>query len=230
MRGILFLLTFGLTGLGVLLWLGAWQVQRLTMKQEIIDRIDARVLADPVDLPANPDLVGDKYLAVKVSGTMLPGEVNVLVSLKSFGPGYRVIAPFELSDGRRIMVDRGFITTEQKNAERQTGEMQITGNLHWPIEIDSFTPAPEKAGNIWFARDVPDMADTLKTEPVLLVARTRNDPTVTPTPVDSANIPNNHLNYAITWFSLALVWAGMTVYFLWRNRAPTGPASESPNA
>jgi len=120
-----FLLSFGLTGLGVLLWLGTWQVQRLGQKQEIIAQIDARVLAAPVALPANPDPVRDKYLPVAVSGTMLPGELHVLISLESFGPGYRIIAPFKLDDGRRIMVDRGFVPTEQKNTPRQMGEMQI---------------------------------------------------------------------------------------------------------
>jgi len=228
MRPILFLLSFGLTGLGVLLWLGTWQVQRLEQKQQIIAQIDARVLGEPVGLPVNPDPVRDKYLAVTVSGTMLPDEVHVLISLPPFGPGYRIIAPFELENGRRIMVDRGFVPTEQKNAPRQTGEMKITGNLHWPIEIDSFVPDPDKAGNTWFARDVPDMANALETEPVLLVARSQSDPGVVPTPVDSAAVPNNHLNYAITWFSLALVWAGMTVYFLWRTRAR--PNNESPNS
>lgn len=219
MRRILFLLIFGLSGLVVLLGLGTWQMQRLSWKQAIIAQIDTQVAADPVDLPTNPDPSRDKYLAVHVTGTLLPGEVHVLISRKQIGAGYLIIAPFELTDGRRILVERGFTRTNNKNAERLTGDMQITGNLHWPNEIDGFTPAPELTSNIWFARDVPEMARALGTDPVMLIANVRTDPGVTPLPVDSSAITNDHLQYAITWFSLALVWLAMTVYFLWRTRA-----------
>ncbi len=219
MRRILFMLIFGLTGLVVLLWLGGWQMQRLAWKQAVIREIDARVGAAPVALPANPDPLSDKYLAVVVTGTLLTDEVHVLVSRKRIGAGYRVIAPFELVDGRRILVDRGFILAGQKGATRTAGDMQITGNLHWPNEIDSYTPAPDRAGNIWFARDVPEMARALGTDPVLIIAAVRTDPGVTPLPVDSSAITNDHLQYAITWFSLALVWSAMSAYFLWRTRA-----------
>jgi surfeit locus 1 family protein len=219
MRRILFMLIFGLAGLGVLLSLGIWQMQRLAWKQDIINQIDMRVAAAPVGLPANPDPVSDKYLPVAVSGTLLPQELHVLVSRKHIGAGYRIIAPFELSDGRRIMVDRGFTKAEMKGTARTDGMMQITGNLHWPIEIDGFTPEPDKSANIWFARDVPEMARALGTDPVLIVARTQSDPSVTPLPVDSSAMSNDHLQYAITWFSLAFIWAAMTTYFLWRTRA-----------
>jgi len=219
MRRILFLLIFGLSGLVVLLWLGSWQMQRLAWKRAIIQEIDARVAADPVAIPDHPDPAGDKYLAVLVHGTLLPQELHVLVSRKRIGAGYRIIAPFEMADGRRILVDRGFTPTARKNDPRTTGEMQITGNLHWPDEIDSFTPEPQMQGNIWFARDVPEMADALGTDPVMVVARSHTDSAVTPLPVDSSAITNDHLQYAITWFSLALVWSAMTAYFLWRTRA-----------
>jgi len=219
MHRILFLLIFGVTGLGVLLWLGSWQMQRLAWKQAIIQQIDARVDAEPVDLPANPDPTADKYLAVAVSGTLLPGEVHVLVSRKRIGAGYRIIAPFELTDGRRVLVDRGFTPAVKKDVVRAVGKMLITGNLHWPNEIDGFTPDPDIDGNIWFARDVSAMSRELDTTPVLIVGRSRTDPSVTPLPVDSSAITNDHLQYAITWFLLALVWFAMSLYFLWRTRA-----------
>ena len=219
MRRILFLLIFGLTGLGVLLWLGVWQIQRLNWKLAIIQEIDARVDADPVDLPANPDPIRDKYLAVAVTGTRAGRSAPAGRKSARQGAGYRIIGLFELADGRRILVDRGFTPTAKKLAARTTGEMQITGNLHWPDEVDTFTPKPEKSSNIWFARDVPDMARALNTEPVLVIARSRTDPSVTPLPVDSSAISNDRMQYAITWFSLALVWSAMTFYFLWRTRA-----------
>ncbi|PCH66097.1 MAG: cytochrome oxidase biogenesis protein Surf1, facilitates heme A insertion [Rhodobacteraceae bacterium] len=218
MRSLLFLLIFGLCGVGVLLALGTWQVRRMGVKQEIIARIDARMLAPAVELPADPAPARDKYLAVSVTGTMLPGEIDVLTSYGFSGAGYRIVAPYELSDGRRIMVDRGYVPTSQKQTTRSTGEMPVTGNLHWPIETDGFTPVPDIDKNIWFAREVADMARVLDTDPVLIVARNRTDPGITPVPVNSSSVPNDHLNYAITWFSLAAIWAAMSAYFLWRSR------------
>ena len=86
--------------------------------------------------------------------------------------------------------------------------------------MDSFTPEPDFEGGLIFARDVPAMANALGTEPVLVIARTLSgtDRSVTPLPVTSEGIPNNHLGYAIQWFGLAIVWAGMTAFFLWRMR------------
>ncbi|WP_424832873.1 SURF1 family protein [Ruegeria sp.] len=218
MRRILFLLIFGLAGLGVLVSLGIWQVQRLGWKQGVLAEIESRISADPIALPSQIDADEHKYLPVTVSGEMEPGEIHVLVSVKQVGAGYRIIQSFSTQD-RTILVDRGFVPTTAKQADRLTGPMEVTGNLHWPDEIDSYTPEPDIDGNIWFARDVPNLAAALGAEPVLLIARSATDPDVTPLPVDTAGIPNDHLQYAITWFGLALVWAAMTGYFLWRSRA-----------
>ncbi len=218
MRRNLFLLIIGFFGLAILLGLGFWQVYRLNWKQAIIHEIDARVAADPVALPAAPDLDADRYLAVAVSGVLAGDELHVLVSRPGVGAGYRIISAFETGAGRRVLVDRGFTPTSRKNAERVTGAMSITGNLHWPDETDAFTPEPDLGGNIWFARDVVAMARVLGSEPVMIIAGSPTDPGVTPWPVESATIRNDHLQYALTWFLLALVWSGMTLYFLWRTR------------
>ena len=78
-------------------------------------------------------------------------------------------------------------------------------------------------GYMKVARDVPAMAAHLETEPVLVIARTvtGTDARATPLPVSTEGIPNSHLGYAIQWFGLALVWAGMTGFFLWRMHRRT---------
>jgi surfeit locus 1 family protein len=212
----MFLLTFGLIGAAILIGLGTWQLQRLDWKQGVLADIDSRISSAPVPVPATPDPEADKYLPVQATGTVLAGEAHVLVSIKDVGPGYRIIAPFELSDGRTILLDRGFVRDSAKDTARTTGPLSVTGNLHWPNEVDSYTPAPDLDGNTWFARDVPALAQALGTDPVLLIARTTSEPapTVTPLPVDSAGIPNDHLQYAITWFSLAAIWLVMTFLFM----------------
>ena len=100
--------------------------------------------------------------------------------------------------------------------------MQITGTLLWPDDVNSNTPDPDLGKNIWFARDIPAMADALQTAPLLVVATTTTpaDPRLTPLPVTTANIKNDHLEYAITWFLLALVWAIMSLYLIFRTTRP----------
>lgn len=220
MRRILFLLIFGIAGLAVLVSLGVWQVQRLAWKQGVLAEIDSRISAEPVGLPDTVSPDADKYLPVTITGDLVPGEIHVLVSVKQVGAGYRIIQSFSTED-RTILVDRGFVPVTAKQDKRLNGSMEVTGNLHWPDEIDSYTPEPDIDDNIWFARDVPNLAAALGAEPILLIARSQTDPGITPLPVDTAGIPNDHLQYAITWFGLALVWAAMTGYFLWRNRAPS---------
>ncbi len=213
-------LLFGLMGSAILISLGVWQMQRLTWKEAILADIETRITAAPVAIPAMPDPVADKYLPVTARGEITGDEVHVLVSQKQIGAGYRIIAAFELLDGRRVLLDRGFVKVQQKKAMRPTGMSQVVGNLHWPDEKGSSIPEPDLKAEIWFARDVPALAAHLNTEPVLIIARNVDlaDDPVAPLPVDSASIPNDHLQYALTWFSLALIWMVMTLAFLWRAR------------
>jgi surfeit locus 1 family protein len=186
-------------------------------------------VAQPVTLPEAPDAQTDSYLPVVVTGQFDDTFLRVLVSEKERGAGYRIIAPMTRVDGtnsgdpaRRVMVDLGFVTTDQDALSLDTVQPAVViGNLQWPQEVDGFTPAPDRTNNIWYARDVPAMAQALDTDPVLVVARDVDIPQPgAPMPVDTTRIPNNHLQYAITWFSLAAVWLAMSAYFLRRRSAP----------
>lgn len=209
------LLLFGVFGTAILLWLGSWQLQRLAWKSEIVQRIETRLAADPVAVPPAPDPERDRYLRVRAAGEILPGELHVYTSVPPYGVGYRVIAPMELADGRRILLDRGFVPIGEKDAARPLGPVTVEGSLNSPRVTDGFTGKPDRERNIWLPRDAPMMSAALDTLPILLVTET-SDMAGAPMPVPvSVNIPNNHLQYAITWFALAAGWAGMTGYGLW---------------
>jgi surfeit locus 1 family protein len=210
-------LILGFGGAALLIWLGLWQLARLEWKERVLAEMDARIGAAPGAVPANP-MPADAYLAVAIDCALGPQELHVLTSLRGRGPGYRLIVPCR-TDGRVILADLGFVAEADKNAERAWGAARIGGNLLWPDEIDAwFTPDPDRAANVWFARDLPAMAQALESEPVLVVARTVEG-AVPPTalmPVDTAAIPNDHREYAITWFSMAALWLGMTALLVWR--------------
>jgi len=215
-------LLFGLIGCAILVGLGMWQVNRLAWKEAMLSAIDARVTAAPVALPENFEREVNRFLPVQATGMFGGDRIRVLVSQKKVGPGYRIISPFVVG-GRTIMVDRGFISIADELPVPPAGVVTVTGNLHWPEEVDSFTPEPDKKSDIWFARDVDRMAAELGAEPVLLILRdaSPSTPEIAPLPVSRAGIPNDHLTYAITWFSLAVIWFGMTVFLLWRIRQRT---------
>lgn len=216
-RRMILPLLFGLIGAAILVWLGAWQVSRLQWKLGQIATAEARIAEAPVALPATPDPVTDRYRAVRVEGRFLGPETYVLTSIQGEGPGFLVIAAYETSEGRRIMVDRGFVLEADKTALRPPHQAAITGNLIWPDDVNSSTPPYDAKWQIWFGRDVPGMAALLGAEPLLVVARDPTGDGVRPQPV-TATFRNDHLGYAITWFSLAVVWLGMTVFYLWRIR------------
>ncbi len=215
-------LILGLAGIVILISLGNWQLRRLAWKEGVLAEIETRIAAEPAALPATPAEGPHKYAPVTASGTITGPEAHVLVSVKRFGPAYRIISRFE-TDGRAILLDRGFVPSDAKDAPRPVAPATITGNLHWPDDRTSSTPDNDLDANIWFARDIDALAAHLGTEPTLVILATTSetDPPVTPLPIDISGIPNDHLEYAITWYSLALIWAGMTVYLLWRIRRRT---------
>ena len=222
-RAMILPLLFGLVGAAILAGLCIWQVQRLAWKEGVLAEINSRIGAAAIPVPAEADEARDKFAPVTFQGNLTGQEIRILASIKQVGAVYRVISVLDTDQGR-ILLDRGHIPVQGGGDTAITGPVSGSGNLHWPDEIDSFTPEPDLAANLWFARDLPAMAAHLKTEPILIIARqmTQTDPPVTPLPLSAEGIPNNHLQYAITWFLLCLVWLGMTAFLLWRIRSRAG--------
>ena len=210
---------FGLVGASVLIGLGVWQIKRLAWKEGEIAKLEQRLSQEPVALPAVPDAERDKYLRVAVKGMVDGRELHVLVSQMPWGAGFRVIAPLTDASGRVMLVDLGYVPEAAKDpAARPAAMVDVVGALYWPNETDGFTPAPDRARNIWFARDLGLMAEALGTEPLMIVAESHGGGDW-PKPLRlGVNLPNDHLQYAITWFSLALIWAVMSAMLVRRER------------
>jgi surfeit locus 1 family protein len=220
-RQTIFALLLGLVGTGTLVGLGVWQLQRLEWKEGIIAGASAMIAADPIPLPAVPDPSQDRYRAVSVSGSFTGEEAHVLTSTREAGPGFLVIAAYTTQDGRRILIDRGFVPETGKATLRPPRPQAVTGNLNWPDDVTSSTPGYDADRKIWYGRDVTGISTLLGTEPVLVIARSDTGDGISPRPVTTAGFRNDHWQYAVTWFSLAVAWAGMTVFLLWRIRGRT---------
>ncbi|MFT6073362.1 MAG: surfeit locus 1 family protein [Yoonia sp.] len=221
LRKILFPLILGVAGCGVLISLGLWQVERLSWKEDVLTGINARLAAAPAPLTTEVSEAANEYSRVTVSGTPTGEELHVLVSGTEAGTGYRVISKMQTPLGS-ILVDQGLLALGKKAAAPLIAQMEITGTLIWPDDQNSSTPDPDMAANIWFARNVDTMSAVLDTLPLMVVTTTTApaDTRLTALPVNTATIKNDHFEYAVTWFLLALVWAIMSFYLILRTTRP----------
>lgn len=211
-----------LAALAVLIGLGTWQIQRKAWKEGLLDAIAQRATAAPVSLDAaarrwttGEDL---EYLRVTASGRYHHDKERLLYAPGKEGPGFHVFTPLETADGRTLFVNRGFVPERLKDqASRATGqpqgEVEVTGLLRGPAEQGWFTPANEPIRNLWFWRDLDGMAASVlgpsqaRVLPFFLDEQPRDpaqQPGTWPRPgVTRLDLPNRHLEYALTWYGLA---------------------------
>ena len=158
MRRIVFPLILGVVGVAILLSLGFWQLRRLEWKQAMLAEITARDRRRTAGAARAGATEALKYAPVSVAGRTTGQEVLVLTGMKDVGAGYEVISAFETA-GRAAHPDRPRLCARNRAPRaRPAVALQLTGNLHWPHEADSYTPAPDLAAGVWFARDLPAMA------------------------------------------------------------------------
>lgn len=211
-------LLLGLAGVVVLCSLGTWQVSRMYEKRLQLAEMAAGISVAAVPIPTRYDPEQDRYRPVTAEGRFTGTPLYVLSSKPMIGAGVQVISALEMADGRRILIDRGFLKDDDKHKPLLVAEVQILGNLMWPRDSNQYTPPPDAKTGLWFARDATAMAALLNTEPVMIVASAPTGDGIEPMPVDTSTVPNDHWGYAITWFSLAFVWAVMTAALVWRIR------------
>jgi surfeit locus 1 family protein len=215
--------------------LGIWQLQRLAWKQALTAEIAARAGATPIALStalAADDAADDiDFVRVTAGGTYLPAETKFVIYTFDAGPGWQVVTPLRSSDGIFILVDRGVVPDAMRAAvPTPGGPIELLGILRrHGEERGPFTPANDDAGNIWYWWDVPamlalsDIAADLKVAPFVLqlLPAAGDDSFPRPQPPD-AGLRNNHLQYAMTWFALALGLAAVATLYVRGQMRKTG--------
>jgi surfeit locus 1 family protein len=217
--------------------LGTWQLFRLQWKLALIERVEQRVHAAPVEAPRAAQwgrltAEADDYRRVKLSGFYLRGaDTQVLASLDR-GIGYWVLTPLCRDDGSVVLVNRGFIRAGSGGWAPQPappmaaadacaagGDTVTVTGLMRLSELSGRLRQNEPARNYWYSRDVS------------AIALARGLPAVAPYFVDAdagagavvkegepqggltvVSFPNNHLVYAVTWYALALMIAGAAAW------------------
>jgi surfeit locus 1 family protein len=221
---------FSLPALMICLGLGAWQIERLFWKQDLIAQREAAVAAAPAAVPKTlAEARGMEFRHVTDEGVFqYDKEIYLGATSEGGGQGYQVLTPLLEPGGRSVFVNRGYIPAELKDpAKRAAGEIpgpvRVEGLLRLPPagRPNWFLPDNRPDLNYWFWVDLAAMsaADRLDR-----VAPFYIDADATPNPggwpkggVTRLALPNNHLQYAITWFSLAV--ALIVIYVLFHRRS-----------
>jgi surfeit locus 1 family protein len=204
----------------ILCGLGVWQLERLQWKLALIATVNGHMKAAPVTLNEITALPVDEaqYRRVTLHGQFEHvKEAYVFTTDASGAPVYHVLTPFLTDAGKTLMVDRGAVPKEKldpasRAAGNGAGETAVTGVWRAPDAPGLFTPSPDIAHRVWYARDVAGIAaaDQVSiSDPVLIEADATPNPGGLPRGGQTVvSFRNEHLSYAVTWFGLAIVLLG----------------------
>jgi len=232
-RGVIEATVFAIVGVAILFGLGIWQLERKTWKENLIATVTTRIARAPENLPPRaswPRLLqeGNEYTRVAFPAEFLEGQEALVYTAGSpfrpdvKGPGYWVFAPAQLAGGSIVLVNRGFVPLDRKDpATRSAGAphgiIDVVGVMRWPEARGLFTPADDPKTNVWYLRDPKAIAAEKKwaiAAPFYIDQESPVPAGGVPLPGKlEVRLPANHLQYAITWFGLALALAG--VYVVW---------------
>jgi surfeit locus 1 family protein len=225
---------FSVPAIIVMIGLCVWQVQRLHWKEGLIVERESRVAAEPVALPpVGIDPASMEYRRVRLEGTFLHDKELFLGARSMNGNvGYQVLTPFALSAGGAVLVDRGWVPVERKAPEsRAEGQLAGTRTLEGVVRLPHgqawMQPDNEPAHNMWFFVDLPAMAAAsgaaLRTDLYVDAGPAENPGKYPVGGQTRIELPNDHLQYAITWGLLAVALAVIYVLYhlkLERERRP----------
>ena len=238
---------FSVPALLVLLVLGGWQVQRLHWKENLIDQLETRADLPPVTLPYEASLETEdwQFRAVELTGRFLhDSEFHVLARALDGEKGLHLYtlfersAPLDSSDmddkARYLLVNRGWMDFAVKEAEKRpdslmTEEIKLTGILRFDqgkSQIHQWVlPDPDLQKNLWYARDIAQMERTINRDLPAYYIMDGTPPKTGSYPQGRQwrlDIPNNHLQYALTWFGIAL--SLVVIYAVYWQQGRKNPA------
>ena len=225
--GLIWPTALSVAGLAVLIGLGTWQLQRKQWKDRLIAKMAERVAAPPIWLAVDGRSrvvePGDlDYLHVAIKGRFDHDKERYLYAPAKAGLGWHVYTPLEWAPSRVVWINRGFVPDARKDpAKRRAGqvlgEVEVTGLVRVPYAKGAFTPINDVAGNLWYWPDVAAMQASTSGGARGRALPFTIDADAEPRPpgglpqggVTRLDLPNRHLEYALTWYGLALTLIGV---------------------
>ena len=201
--------------------LGIWQVQRLHWKHALVARVESRIHAPAVQAPTRdrwPAVTAEsgEYRRVFVRGRYLQDRDTRVQALTGLGAGWWLLSPLRTDAGDIVLVNRGFVPDDAAASPPPSGELRVEGLLRASEPEGRVLRRNDPAHERWYSRDVA------------AIAATRGLAGAAPYFIDADALPgfagwprggmtvvafrDAHLQYALTWFALAL----LTAFFAWR--------------
>jgi surfeit locus 1 family protein len=226
----------GLVAFAILIGLGTWQVQRLHWKEGLLATIEGRTHAAPrplAEIEAIFETTGNvDYIPVVLSGVFHHAGERHFLSTWQGQSGFFVYTPLELADGRIVFVNRGFVPYDLKDPSKRpqgqlAGEVKVTGLARDPLvsKPSWVVPDNEPNKNVFYWKDRDGMARSAGLRTAADILPFFVDADATPNPgglpiggVTLIDMPNNHLQYAVTWYGLAAALVGVLAVAFWRSR------------
>lgn len=220
----------------MLVSLGVWQLQRLAWKRDLIERVEQRVHAPPVAPPGREqwpqvNAANSEYLHVIVQGRYRHDRETLVQAVTERGGGFWVITPFDTDDGYVVLINRGFVTPLNRDpTTRLQGQIEgvttVTGLVRVSESGGAYLRSNEPAANRWYSRDVAAIAAARGLTDVApyFIDADASEARGGDAPIGGLTVirfNNNHLQYALTWFGLALMVAGgafLVLRYEWRWR------------
>ncbi|MDR7377445.1 surfeit locus 1 family protein [Rhodoferax ferrireducens] len=206
--------------------LGTWQVQRRAWKLDLIAQVAQRVHATAVATPApaqwpQVNAATDAYRHVYLTGTYLHAQTTLVQATTERGSGFWVVTPLQQADGSLVLVNRGFLPPEAR-AQAQAGPASatVTGLLRMTEPGAAFPRRNDPAADRWYSRDIQAIAKARglhQVAPYFVDADAAADGAAEAWPLGGLTVvqfQNNHLVYAITWYTLALMVAAAAGYLV----------------
>jgi surfeit locus 1 family protein len=227
-----------LAALGVLLGLGTWQLERKRWKEDLLAKIADRVASDPRPVARVAELGGDiEYMHVSAVGRFHHDKERYLYSPAPSGLAWHVYAPLETAPGRIVWVNRGVVPDASKapatrSPGQVSGESEVRGLVRVPQGKTLFTPQNDAAGNLWYWADIPALTasafpqgSAVSALPFVIEADAQPLPPggLPRGGVTRIALSNRHLEYAVTWYGIALTLVGVYLTFA-VNRLRGSPA------
>ncbi|MCG6207489.1 SURF1 family protein [Rhodopseudomonas sp. HC1] len=248
-RGVAGMSLIALLIVAVLLSLGFWQLQRRAAKHALIAALETRLAAAPVALPPPSRWAGltpaaDEFRRVSFTASYAELPDAMVYSSGSAirddvsGPGTWAFLPARLPDGATVAINAGFTPNTMQDRAYQdrivkplhaAQPVMMTGYLRFPEAGGAFTPNPDGAKRLWFSRDVPTMAVQLgwggNVAPFYIDLESPVPANGLPKPGPlGVHLRDQHMQYAVTWFGLALAVSVAFLVWLWGQRRAAAAA------
>ena len=207
-----------------LVYLGSWQLHRLEWKTELLNSIKDGQTEGYIEYPYDIKNNDFSYKKSFISGKIDQSKELHFFNINSYGQsGYNIIVPL-LTDGRSVYVDLGWTNFTDINSKEfmfrsLTGELDFKGILIYSKKRRLFSPKPDTIKNSWYLMNIKEMDQFTKLNSEKYIFRVVEQEYYLDllNEFTAINIPNNHLQYAITWFALAISIAAMYIIYIYKN-------------